>query len=157
MAQFFTSDPDAAVLTLAQEKLANKQVLLALDQALQAGAELDLHHFQVPAGSYCLHNPAVQLSRRPVAELPDDIARASPGRLYRVFADDTDTADEEPTLAIQWQNENRRVLHMHIDQGSVGLPSKLYLVCIEKYEDLCGLTLHTEDITTFWMPLQHAD
>ena len=128
MQQFFERQKPVVaprVLTLQQEQLANKHITLALDNALRMGADMDLAQFQVAAESHVFFRPEQQFRTVALEHLPEAVRRVSLGCTQRIVARDRGS-DALPKLAVPW-GEDRRVLHLHIDQGSIGVPSKLWL------------------------------
>eukprot|EP00959_Pyramimonas_sp_CCMP1952_P463202 9484516-Pyramimonas_sp.AAC.1 len=58
--------------------------------------------------------------------MPGEMQGLSPGRSRRLCI--VDTSSGETGAAVKW-SEPRRILHMHIDQGSVGVPAKITTHC----------------------------
>jgi len=102
---------------------------MALDNALLNGAELSLKVFQVAQEAYCLHQDNVRLFVQDLKDMPEAIKAASLGRCQRVCG--LDSGSSQTALAIHWAVA-RRVLHCHIDQGAVGVPSKVWLFCRQR-------------------------
>ena len=112
-----------------KDKLANKHISQALDHTLSTGAELCLRDFQAAQGSPALFDASVSLYVVGIDGMPQQIKDASPGCTHRVCAHDTRTG--KTSLVCQWASP-RRILHSHIDQGPIGVPSKLWLYGSER-------------------------
>ena len=124
--QFFglASAKTGPAFEIVQQRFANKWATIGTDHALQL-IDSSLRAFQLD-GQSALLGATEGFYDIPLEALPEGLRENAGGRLKRVAVENRSTG--KTRLAVAWSSP-RKVLHCHIDQGSVGLPSKLWLFC----------------------------